>query len=156
MIGLDGPISARSIANTLQRRGVRHLFVEGGTRVLSMCVSEAVFDRFRLAIAPCFVGRAGASRLQLWRDRMWGPSFACWPSGSGSLGNDHRSMTKWNNGRRPHCRVGLGSRICLSWLDPLDTTGCAEQPGSIKKRICRARMSRFGPGIPSGSPATMP
>ncbi|MEF3060442.1 dihydrofolate reductase family protein [Ralstonia solanacearum] len=89
-IGLDGPISARSIANTLQRRGVRHRFVEGGTRVLSMFVSEAVFDRFRLAIVPCFVGRVGASRLQFWRDRMWGPSFAWWPSGSGSLGGGGR------------------------------------------------------------------
>ncbi|ATJ88899.1 RibD family protein [Ralstonia solanacearum] len=75
VIGLDGPICARGIANVLQRRGVRHRFVEGGTRVLSMFVSEAVFDRFRLAIVPCFVGRVGASRLQLWHDRMWDPSF---------------------------------------------------------------------------------
>ncbi|WP_231107458.1 hypothetical protein [Ralstonia solanacearum] len=58
--------------------------------MLSMFVSEAVFDRFRLAIVPCFVGRVGASRLQFWRDRMWGPSFAWWPSGSGSLGGGGR------------------------------------------------------------------
>ncbi|GGA19760.1 RibD family protein [Dyella nitratireducens] len=65
IVSIEGPISARSIAQTLQRRGIRHLFVEGGGRVLSMFLSERIYDRFRLAIAPFFVGEPGAPRLRL-------------------------------------------------------------------------------------------
>jgi 5-amino-6-(5-phosphoribosylamino)uracil reductase len=65
VVGMDGPLSARAIIQALQRQGIRHLFVEGGSRVLSMFLSERVYDRFRLAIAPFFVGDAGAPRLRL-------------------------------------------------------------------------------------------
>ncbi|GLQ94404.1 RibD family protein [Dyella acidisoli] len=65
VIGMEGPISARAIAHTLQRKGIRNLFVEGGGRVLSMFLSERIYDHFRLAIAPFFVGDAGAPRLRL-------------------------------------------------------------------------------------------
>ena len=65
VIGMEGPISARTIARTLQRKGIHNLFVEGGGRVLSMFLSERIYDHFRLAIAPFFVGDAGAPRLRL-------------------------------------------------------------------------------------------
>jgi 5-amino-6-(5-phosphoribosylamino)uracil reductase len=65
VIGIQGPISARAIAQTLQRQGIRNLFVEGGGKVLSMFLSERVYDHFRLAVAPFFVGDAGAPRLRL-------------------------------------------------------------------------------------------
>ncbi|WP_267897535.1 RibD family protein [Dyella psychrodurans] len=65
VIGIDAPITARRIAHVLQERGVRHLFVEGGVLVLSLFLSEGIFDRFRLAIAPFFVGEKGISRFQL-------------------------------------------------------------------------------------------
>ena len=65
VVGMEGSISARAVAQTLQRQGVRNLFVEGGGRVLSMFLSERIYDHFRLAIAPFFVGETGAPRLRL-------------------------------------------------------------------------------------------
>lgn len=65
VLGIDGPISARAIAHALQRRGVGRLLVEGGGQVLSMFLSEGMYDRFRLAVTLCFVGATGAPRLRL-------------------------------------------------------------------------------------------
>jgi len=52
-----------SIVTALESHGVRSLFVEGGTRVLTAFLSSGTFDRLRLAIAPFFVGDARAPRL---------------------------------------------------------------------------------------------
>lgn len=65
VLGIDGPISARAIAHALQRRGFGRLLVEGGGQVLSMFLSEGMYDNFRLAVAPRFVGATGAPRLRL-------------------------------------------------------------------------------------------
>ena len=43
--------------------GLRSLFVEGGTRILTAFLAAGTFDRLRLAIAPFFVGEAQAPRL---------------------------------------------------------------------------------------------
>ena len=43
--------------------GLRSLFVEGGTRILTAFLAAGTFDRLRLAIAPFFVGDAEAPRL---------------------------------------------------------------------------------------------
>jgi len=65
VVGIDGPISARAIAHVLQRRGIGRLLVEGCGQVLSMFLSEGMYDHFRLAVAPCFIGVTGAPRLRL-------------------------------------------------------------------------------------------
>jgi 5-amino-6-(5-phosphoribosylamino)uracil reductase len=65
VLGIPGAMSARAVAQVIQRQGIQNLFVEGGSRVLSMFLSERIYDRFRLAIAPFFVGDAGAPRLRL-------------------------------------------------------------------------------------------
>jgi 5-amino-6-(5-phosphoribosylamino)uracil reductase len=43
--------------------GVRSLFVEGGTRVLTAFLASGAFDRLRVAIAPFFVGDDRSPRL---------------------------------------------------------------------------------------------
>jgi pyrimidine deaminase RibD-like protein len=57
-------ISARHILEALAKIGVRKLMVEGGSMVLSMFVSVRMFDSFRLAVAPFFVGEDAAPRLR--------------------------------------------------------------------------------------------
>jgi 5-amino-6-(5-phosphoribosylamino)uracil reductase len=52
-----------SIVAALEDHGIRSLFVEGGTRVLTAFLSTGTFDRLRLAIAPFFVGDDRAPRL---------------------------------------------------------------------------------------------
>ncbi|HTX57301.1 MAG TPA: dihydrofolate reductase family protein [Candidatus Acidoferrales bacterium] len=52
-----------AIIARLNDLGVRSLFVEGGTRVLTAFLSSGTFDRLRLAIAPFFVGDTSAPRL---------------------------------------------------------------------------------------------
>lgn len=49
-------ISAQSIVNALDSLNIESLFVEGGTSVLTMFLSEGIFHRLRLAVAPFFVG----------------------------------------------------------------------------------------------------
>ena len=51
------------ILQTLHRLGIRSLFVEGGTRVLTDFLSAGAFDRLRLAIAPFFAGERGGARI---------------------------------------------------------------------------------------------
>ena len=59
----SGILTARNIVSLLEARGVRSLMVEGGSRILTMFLAEGVFDEFRLAVAPFFVGDANAPRL---------------------------------------------------------------------------------------------
>ncbi|HEX8806790.1 MAG TPA: dihydrofolate reductase family protein [Candidatus Aquilonibacter sp.] len=49
--------------SALQDCGVRSLFVEGGTRMLTAFLASGTFDRLRLAIAPFFVGDDDAPRM---------------------------------------------------------------------------------------------
>lgn len=52
-----------SYVGALQDCGVRSLFVEGGTRILSAFLASGTFDRLRVAIAPFFVGDGDAPRM---------------------------------------------------------------------------------------------
>ncbi len=56
-------INAVSIVTALEKFGIQSLFVEGGTSVLTMFLSEGIFHRLRLAIAPFFVGSSSAPPL---------------------------------------------------------------------------------------------
>jgi 5-amino-6-(5-phosphoribosylamino)uracil reductase len=49
--------------SALQDCGVRSLFVEGGTRMLTAFLASGTFDRLRVAIAPFFVGDDDAPRM---------------------------------------------------------------------------------------------
>ncbi len=49
--------------SALQDCGVRSLFVEGGTHILTAFLSSGAFDRLRVAIAPFFVGDDDAPRM---------------------------------------------------------------------------------------------
>ncbi len=62
IIGIES-FEPSSIIAALTDCGVRSLFVEGGTRILTAFLASGTFDRLRLAIAPFFVGDAGAPRL---------------------------------------------------------------------------------------------
>ncbi len=56
-------MNAAGIVATLEKFGVKSLFVEGGTSVLTMFLSQGVFHRLRLAISPFFVGNSKAPSL---------------------------------------------------------------------------------------------
>jgi 5-amino-6-(5-phosphoribosylamino)uracil reductase len=49
--------------SALQDCGIRSLFVEGGTRILTAFLSSGMFDRLRVAVAPFFVGDEDAPRM---------------------------------------------------------------------------------------------
>jgi 5-amino-6-(5-phosphoribosylamino)uracil reductase len=49
-------INAKSIIKVLEEVGIKSLFIEGGTAVLTMFLSQGIFHQLRLAIAPFFVG----------------------------------------------------------------------------------------------------
>jgi 5-amino-6-(5-phosphoribosylamino)uracil reductase len=52
-----------SYVGALRDCGVRSLFVEGGTRILTAFLAGGTFDRLRLAISPFFVGDDDAPRM---------------------------------------------------------------------------------------------
>jgi riboflavin-specific deaminase-like protein len=52
-----------SYVSALQDCGVRSLFVEGGTRILTAFLAGGTFDHLRLAISPFFVGDDDAPRM---------------------------------------------------------------------------------------------
>ena len=52
-----------SYVSALQDCGVRSLFVEGGTRILTAFLASGTFDGLRVAIAPFFVGDDDAPRM---------------------------------------------------------------------------------------------
>ena len=56
-------ITAGAIETHLARRGIRTLMVEGGSAILTMFLTEGVFDEFRLAVSPMIVGDTSAPRL---------------------------------------------------------------------------------------------
>lgn len=52
-ISSDGePLTARFVVTELEKRGVERLFVEGGSRILGMFLSEGMADTLRLAVNP--------------------------------------------------------------------------------------------------------
>jgi riboflavin-specific deaminase-like protein len=59
---LDG-FEPSDILNAVARAGIRSLFIEGGTRVLTSFLAAGSFDRLRLAVAPFFAGDTGSARL---------------------------------------------------------------------------------------------
>ena len=59
--GPDGDL--RAVLADLHRRGVRRLMVEGGQSLHTQLLGEGLVDELHLAIAPFFVGEAGAPRL---------------------------------------------------------------------------------------------
>lgn len=56
-------ITARFIVEELERRGYKSLMVEGGSRMLTMFLSEGIVDEFRYAHAPFFVGDPNAPKV---------------------------------------------------------------------------------------------
>jgi 5-amino-6-(5-phosphoribosylamino)uracil reductase len=52
-----------AIVRALRAAGLTSLFIEGGTRVLTAFLSAGLFHELRLAVAPFFVGQAGAPRI---------------------------------------------------------------------------------------------
>ncbi len=62
VIGLEDCRPA-TILRALEGQGIRHLFVEGGSRVLTQFLASGCFHRLRLAVAPFFVGDPAAPRL---------------------------------------------------------------------------------------------
>jgi 5-amino-6-(5-phosphoribosylamino)uracil reductase len=58
-----GMLSLTRIVEDLSGRGIRRMLVEGGTDVLTQFLAEGLADELRLAVAPLFVGDAGAPRF---------------------------------------------------------------------------------------------
>ncbi len=56
-------VTAINIVHALENCGINSLFVEGGTSILTMFLSQGIFHRLRLAIAPFFVGDSLAPAL---------------------------------------------------------------------------------------------
>lgn len=66
VVSADGPLSARWIVTELEKRGIGHLLVEGGARVLQMFLDEGMADTVRMAVNPDLtVGDAGYARFEL-------------------------------------------------------------------------------------------
>ncbi|ACJ00510.1 RibD family protein [Rhodospirillum centenum] len=63
---------APSIVAALEGVGIDRLLVEGGTQVLTLFLASGCFHRLRLAVAPFFVGQAGAPRLAAAADYLHG------------------------------------------------------------------------------------
>ena len=57
------PVLLTSILADLHQRGVRRLLVEGGEIVLTAFLHAGLVDELEVAVAPFFVGEAGAPRL---------------------------------------------------------------------------------------------
>lgn len=56
-------VSPWEIIAALEKQGIRSLFIEGGTSVLTSFISSGVFHSLRVAVAPFFVGDEQAPRF---------------------------------------------------------------------------------------------
>ncbi len=56
-------ISSKEIIHILEQKGIKSLFIEGGTQILTMFLTENAVDYLRVAIAPFFVGETEAPRF---------------------------------------------------------------------------------------------
>jgi riboflavin-specific deaminase-like protein len=63
VIDAGDPPSLRNVLSDLQERAVASVLIEGGSRVLRDALAEDLADELRLAVAPFFVGSAGAPRF---------------------------------------------------------------------------------------------
>ena len=63
VIAVPPPVELVAILADLSRRGVRRLLVEGGARLGREFLTAGLVDELALAIAPFFVGAAGAPRF---------------------------------------------------------------------------------------------
>ena len=56
----EAPLTARFLVTELEKRGIRHLLVEGGAHVLQLFLDEGMADTVRMAVHPTLrVGEAG-------------------------------------------------------------------------------------------------
>ena len=53
----------KEIIHILEQKGIKSLFIEGGTQILTMFLTENAVDYLRVAIAPFFVGETEAPRF---------------------------------------------------------------------------------------------
>jgi 5-amino-6-(5-phosphoribosylamino)uracil reductase len=60
VVGAGDPLDLRAVLADLHDRGVRRLLVEGGATVNTAFLANALVDELQLAVAPLFVGDAGA------------------------------------------------------------------------------------------------
>lgn len=74
VVALGDRSPMRQIADDLAGRGVRRLLVEGGGEILTGFLTEGVADELRLAVAPFFLGEAGAPRAFRQGRFPWPPS----------------------------------------------------------------------------------
>lgn len=56
-------LSAAEIVEILERRGIGNLMIEGGSRILTLFLTEDRVDLLRIAVAPFFVGDPQAPRF---------------------------------------------------------------------------------------------
>jgi 2,5-diamino-6-(ribosylamino)-4(3H)-pyrimidinone 5'-phosphate reductase len=59
----DGHLDLREVLAALERRGVKRLMVEGGSRVLTSFLGEGLVDDLTIYVAPRLVGLKDAPRL---------------------------------------------------------------------------------------------
>lgn len=61
----EAPINAKHIVTELEKRGVEHLMVEGGAKILRMFLDEGMADTLRLAVNPNLrPGTRGGARFE--------------------------------------------------------------------------------------------
>lgn len=109
-------ITAASICAELSSRGYRSLMVEGGSAVLTMFLTEGVVDEFRLAVAPFFVGQAGAPRLVGEGAFMWNKDNRMVTAGVERLGDMtviHLISRKMDEDRKYMRMAVEESRLCV-------------------------------------------
>ena len=58
-------LTADYLIGELGRKGIERLFIEGGSRVLTLFLSENRIDYLRVAVAPFFVGEPSAPRMTI-------------------------------------------------------------------------------------------
>lgn len=64
VIPADGVPTARFIVTELEKRGIRHLLVEGGAQILQMFLAEGMADTVRMAVRPSMtLGACGRARF---------------------------------------------------------------------------------------------
>jgi riboflavin-specific deaminase-like protein len=63
VIAIPAPAGLGAVLADLARRGVHRLLVEGGARLGRQFLADGLVDELELAVAPFFVGAAGAPRF---------------------------------------------------------------------------------------------
>ena len=60
---VEPPLTVRSVTDILSKKGIKSLFVEGGSRTLTFFLKNGEADLLRVAVAPFFVGESQAPRM---------------------------------------------------------------------------------------------